>query len=142
MEKTLKSGAKLLITRSDFEICDRLLMAVANELKQVGVDIGLKSLAIGEDSVDKDKAINTIKNAFLQLVGAASIRPILWECMERVTYNGAKVTRATFNDDKAVGDYLTVAGEVMVSNLAPFFPGLSSKLSNLAGQIIKDPSTK
>jgi len=138
MEKILSSGAKLMITRSDLEVCDRLLMAVTGELKQVNMDLGLglgDLLNFSEVSINKDGALNTLKNAVFQIVSSASIRPILWECMERVVYNGQKVTRATFEDDKAIGDYLTVAKEVLVANLLPFFPGASSKLSIL-GKVI------
>lgn len=139
MEKTLPSGARLVITRADFEVCDRLLIAVSEELKGVGIDIGLKSGTL-EDflnmSIDKDGALNTLKNALMQLMSSKIIRPVLWECMERVVYNGQKVDRNTFNDDKAIGDYLTVAKEVLVANLAPFFPGASSKLLGLVKETI------
>ncbi len=135
MEKILASGARLIITRADFEVCDRLLIAITRELKEVNIDIGLKSGTL-EDflnmNIDRDGALNTLKNVVMQLVSSKEIRPILWECMERAVYDGKKIDRNTFQDEKAIGDYLTVAKEVVIANIAPFFPGASSKLSTLA----------
>lgn len=138
MEKILDSGARLVVTRADFEVCDRLLIAVSQELKEVSIDIGLKSGSLEDflsGNVDKDAALNTLKNAVLQLTSSTRIRPVLWECMERCIYVDKKITRNTFNDDKTIGDYLEVAKEVLVQNLLPFFPKASSKFSMLAKAI-------
>lgn len=145
MEKILDSGAKINITLADFEVCDRLLIAVSKELEGVGINLGMKSGSFADFmnmDINKDDAINTLKNALLRLVSSTLIRPILWECMERVTYNGIKVTPKTFENAKERGDYLIVAKEVLASNLLPFLPGLSSKLSTLARGIISGPDTK
>ena len=136
MEKILPSGARLIITRADFEVCDRLLIALTKELKEVNIDIGLKSGSLQdllEMNIDKDGALNTLKNALTQVISSTLIRPVLWECMASVVYRDKKVDRNTFNSDENIGDYLTVAKEVMIANIAPFFPRASSKLSILSG---------
>lgn len=144
MEKTLDSGAKLNITLADFEICDRLLMAVTKEMESVGINLGLKSGNLAEFfslDMDKDAALNTLKNVIMRLASSALIRPILWECMERVTYNGLKVNKKTFEGEKERGDWPIVAKEVLVSNLIPFFPGLSLKFGDALKGITASPNT-
>ena len=141
MEKTLDSGARLVITLADFEVCDRLLIAVTKELEGVGISLGLKSGNLTDFlnmDIDKDAALNTLKNVVMRLSSSTMIRPILWECMQRVTYNSVKVTPKTFEGERERGDWPIVAKEVLVSNLLPFFPGLASKFSTLAKGITGD----
>lgn len=148
MEKILDSGAKLHITLADFEVCDRLLMAVTKELESVGISLGLKSGGLGDFfnmDIDKDGALNTLKNAILRLASSPSIRSLLWECMQRVTYCpigglSDKVTPKTFQGEKERGDWPIVAKEVLIANILPFFPGLNSKLLGKLKGIIKDPN--
>ena len=140
MEKILDSGAKLHITLADFEVCDRLFIAVSKELEGVGLNLGLKSGNLGDFlnmDLDKDAALNTLKSAILRIASSTSIRPILWECMGRVIYNGQKVTPKTFEGEKERGDWLTVASEVLKANLIPFFPSLSSLFSGGLKALIK-----
>ena len=139
MEKILPSGSNIMITLSDFDVCDRLLIAVSKELEGVGINLGLKNGNLSDFmnmDLDKDAALNTLKNVVLKLTSSTLIRPILWECMERVVYTAVKggkgkITQQTFQDETARGDWPIVAKEVLVANLAPFFPGASSKLSTL-----------
>lgn len=145
MEKTLESGAKLVITLSDFEVCDRLLIAVTKELEGVGINLGLKSGGLADFlnmDIDKDAALNTLKNAIMRLGSSTSIRSVLWECMGRVVYNGQKVTTKTFEGEKERGDWPIVAKEVLAANLLPFFPQVSSKFSMLAKEITRSPESK
>lgn len=143
MEKKLPSGASVMITLSDFEVCDRLLIAVSKELEGVGINLGLKNGNLSDFmnmDLDKDAALNTLKNAVLKLTSSTLIRPVLWECMERVVYTSSKgvkgkIIQQTFQDEAARGDWPIVAKEVLVANLLPFFPGVSSKFSTLAKAI-------
>lgn len=143
MEKILPSGASITVTLSDFDVCDRLLIAVSKEMEGVGINLGLKNGSLSDfmnADLDKDAALNTLKNAILKLTSSTLIRPILWECMERVVYTSTKgqkgkISYLTFQDESARGDWPIVAKEVLVANLAPFFPGVSSKFSTLAKAI-------
>lgn len=136
MEKILDSGAKLNITLADFEVCDRLLIAVSKEMEGIGISLGLKDGSLADFfqmDINKDAALNTLKNAIMRLASSTLIRPILWECLQRVTYCPAggsplKITPKTFEGEKERGDYLIIAREVLVTNLRPFFPNLSSQL--------------
>jgi hypothetical protein len=145
MEMILDSGARLQITLSDFDVCDRLLIAVSKELEGVGLNLGLKSGGLGDIlnmDIDKDQALNTLKNAILRLSSSTLVRPILWECMGRVVYNGEKVTPKTFEPIEARGDWPIVAKEVLVNNLLPFFPKASSLFTALGKAVTKDQGTK
>lgn len=146
MEKTLPSGAKLLITLADFEVCDRLLIAVSKELETVAISLGLNSGNISDFigmELDKDAALNTIKTAILRLASSTTIRPVLWECLDRVVYTSpggqkGKATPQTFQGERERGDWPIIAKEVLLANLLPFFPSLSSRLSALVKGITSD----
>lgn len=145
MEKLLDSGAKINITLVDFEVADRLLMVITKEIEGINISLGIKSGNLTDflTDVDKDAALNTIKNALMKILSSSLIRPVLWECMERVTYcpvggSPCKITPKTFEGEKERGDYLIVAKEVLVVNLSPFLAGLSSKLKDGLKQITKN----
>lgn len=150
MEKTLPSGANVLITLSDFDTCDRLLIAVSKELENVGINLGIKNGSLSDFmnmELDKDAALNTLKNAILRITSSTLIRPILWECLERVVYTSAngqkgKVTAQTFQGERERGDWPIVAKETLMANLIPFFPSLSLPLSKLGVEISKSQDTK
>jgi hypothetical protein len=125
--KTLDSGAKVEIQLASFEVCNRLLKAVMREIKDVTLNLGIKGgmQNLAELEVNDD-SLNTIKSLIAQIISSDRIEEALWECMPVVLYNGAKVTKATFEPVEARGDYLPLAKEVLVYNLGPFTKSLSS----------------
>lgn len=140
--KTMDSGATLGIEVASFAVGTKLLKTVARELEAVGINVGLGTGRL-EDffkmNFDKDAVINTIKNITLRLVGSDAVEAVLWECMDKCIYNGVRITRTTFEDEKAKGDYFNVAKEVLVANLSPFFPGLHSKLLTGIKKVTENP---
>ena len=135
MKKTLASGAILDITTT-FSDSHRLFKAVMKEFENVKLEAGARSIKelfamdLGEE------ALNTLKNLLCRAVSSEIIDEALWACFTRVTYNGVKVTKETFEPENTRGDYLIVVKEVMVANLAPFFASRDSLLSGLVGKII------
>ena len=121
----LKSGAVAELSMASFAVSARLFKAMANELKLVDVDIEGVDL-----SKVQDMDLNAIKNAILQLLGSDQIEKYLFDCMARCTYQGQKITTATFDTEEARGDYLPIALEVIKLNVLPFFKNLD--LSSLA----------
>jgi hypothetical protein len=134
MKKSLESGALLDITTT-FADSHRLFKAVMKEFENVKLEAGAQSLKelfamdLGEE------ALNTLKNLICRIVSSEIIDEAMWQCFTRVTYNGTKVTKDTFEAENVRGDYLLVVKEVMVANLAPFFASRDSLLSGLAGKI-------
>ena len=134
MKKTLTSGAILDITRAPFVTSHRLFKTILKELKDVQLRLGLKggqTLGGVFDLELTDEAIDTVKNAFLTLLSSQEIEDCLWECFERVTYENKRLDKKLFEDEKIAGDYLEIAKEVMLFNIAPFqqslvslFPGI------------------
>ena len=102
----------------------KLFKAVMAEL--VGVDVALSS---------QDDFINTFKTAFARVLSSDRIEDALWGCLERATYNGSKINRDTFEDEKIRADFFPVAKEVCEFNLAPFSRNLSSKLLELLSKV-------
>lgn len=146
MKITLRSGATLDVTRSPFVIGHKLFKTVLKELKDVNLKLGLKEgQTIGSlfELELTDEAINTAKNGILTLLSSQEIEDVLWECMARATYNNKKIDRVLFDDEDIAGDYLEVAKEVMVINLAPFRKSLESLFPNFRlKRNIEDPKLK
>ena len=133
----LPSGADVEIQMASFDICNRLLKAVMKEIEGVPVSLGLKGAQIDTGKMT-DEALNTIKSVVARLISSDKIEPVLWECMATVLYNGARVSRETFEPGEARADYLPLAKEVMVHNLGPFFKNLDSMLPFLTKKAIGD----
>lgn len=150
IEKILESGAILNIKTAPFATGTKLVKAVSRELLKVNIDIGLGKGRL-EDffslEIDKDGAINTIKDLILNLISSDEIETIVWECLDRCTYTlegapAGRINRATFENDKAKGDYYLIVKEVLAENLTPFFPNLHSKLLTNIKIITSTPNVK
>lgn len=113
MDKALDSGATVQINMAPFKDGHRLLQAVMREVGAVSV---------------KDGQAEFLKNILSTLIASDAITEILWLCMGRCLYNGQKITKDTFDSEKARGDYLIVAKEVLEINLTPFLQNLGSLL--------------
>lgn len=143
MKTTLKSGAILDITRSPFTIGHRLFKTVLKELKGVNLKLGLKegqTLGSLFELELTDEALDTAKNGILTLLSSQEIEDVLWECMIRVRYNDKKIEPSLFDDEKIAEDYLEIAKEVLLVNLAPFRKSLESLFPGF--RILKSTDTQ
>lgn len=132
--KTLPSGRTLAIGIAPFSAANKLRKVVAAELLLVEVDVGkidAKKLTLDADLLSLDgKLLNTLKNVVCKLMASDAVENAFFECAQRSTIDGAKITRGTgseqgtFDAPEARGDYLPSAWEVIRANLAPFFVGL------------------
>jgi len=136
MIKTLDSGAILDISVCSFAEGTRLMKAVARELKNTQVSLGVKGHIADFFKADiGDEALNTIKNIVTGLIASEEIEAALWPCMERGTYTRDAVThkinRDLFEDEKRRADYVPVLKEVLVNSLTPFFGSLKSLVKDI-----------
>lgn len=132
MKKILSSGSELDMTMAPFQDAHNLFQAVLKELKNVNLDLGLKSNTSFTDFFEKDVTddlLNTLKNFITSLLASKDIQISLQPCLQRCTYNNQKVTMDLFEDEKAREDFIEVLKEVLVFNLFPFFKGASCLLS-------------
>lgn len=116
----LKSGRILMLGTPPFGKAKRLFKAIANELKQVEIELeslDLKTLG-GKD-------INAFKNAIMQLIGSDALEAAFWDCAVHSTLNSEKITERVFDPEDARSDYLPVVWEVIRHGLSPFFKNLS-----------------
>jgi hypothetical protein len=134
MKKTLPSGAVLDMTMCPFQVGDRLLKVVMAEAESVKVALGIKAKTLKDlfDVDFNDEMINTLKNLVARMIASDAVSEVLWQCMERVTYNNQKVTKDTFDKEEARADYLIVFKEVLWFNLYPFFKNLGSLFSAMS----------
>ena len=132
MQKILDSGAVLDLTLCSFAEGNRLMKAVAKELRNTNISIGAKGDLI---NLKGEEAINTIKNFVTGLISSDEIEAALWPCMERGTYmrDGVlrKINKDLFEEEKARTDYLPVLKEALTYNLSPFFLNLGSLLKDM-----------
>lgn len=121
LKKTLPSGAELEVTMSGFKEVTNLHETVMREV--AGLDF------------DRESTINL----YARLAASRAIKEALWPCIERATYNGAKITLDTFEPEAARADFYVVAQEVLVFNLRPFLTSLGSQFAALIQKIIGSP---
>lgn len=128
---TLKSGRVLLLQLSSFAVSARLRKVVAAELKHVSIGEVTKVAAglTPEELLAKgDLPLDTLKSLVCQFLASDAVEDALWECMKVCQYGPQgqteKITPESFEPEDAREDYLPVAWEVMVLNLAPFFKSL------------------
>ncbi len=136
MQKVLESGAVLDLSICSFAEGNRLMKAVAKELKNIQISLGAKGQTVDFFKLELgDEALNTIKNLVTGLIASDEIEAALWPCMERGTYTINDVThhikRDIFEDEKARADYIPILKEALVFNLSPFFKSLRSLVKDL-----------
>lgn len=140
-KKTLASGNVLLLQMATFTVANRLLKAIANELKTVKVGDAL-NLSAGM-SVEKlhqmDLPVDALKDLVCQMLASDGVEAALRECMKGCQYNGEAIGKDTFEPEEARQDYLPTAWEVIRLNLVPFFSGLSLKLSTAKPEATGSP---
>lgn len=132
MQKVLESGALLDLSICSFAEGNRLMKAVAKEIKNTQISLGAKGqmgdflkLQVGDD------ALNTIKNLVTGLLASDEIEAALWPCIERGTYNGIHIKKDIFEDEKVRADYIPILKEALVYNLSPFFKSLKSLVKDI-----------
>ncbi len=116
---SVSSGAKVEIGVAGFQDVMAFKNAALRELGEAG--ISLKGLR-----VDKEQDISSLLSALLRVVSSDAVYGKLWPCLERSTYNGAKITQATFEDEKARQDYYEILVEFLKVNITPFLPKTAS----------------
>ena len=132
MQKVLESGALLDLSICSFAEGNRLMKAVAKEIKNTQISLGAKGqmgdflkLQVGDD------ALNTIKNLVTGLLASDEIEAALWPCIERGTYDGIHIKKDIFEDEKVRADYIPILKEALVYNLSPFFKSLKSLVKDI-----------
>ena len=132
MQKVLDSGSILDLSICSFAEGNRLMKAVAKEIKNTQISLGAKGqmgdflkLQVGDD------ALNTIKNLVTGLLASDEIEAALWPCIERGTYNGIHIKKDIFEDEKVRADYIPILKEALVYNLSPFFKSLKSLVKDI-----------
>ncbi len=123
----LPSGAKVAMTLADFESGLALYEAVTEEGYEIRIDVGMEVLEL-------------YKNVFCRASFSKKIKAALWKCFERVTYNGEKITKDTFEKVEARQDYLKLCMEVGKFNLDPFTKDLYAQYAPLLEKLRAGPA--
>ena len=137
MQKVLDSGATLDLSLCSFAEGNRLMKAVARELKDTPISIGAKGNIKDFFKLDfGDEALNTVKNLLTGLIASDEIEAALWPCIERGTYTTPSGTilhikKDIFEDEKTREDYIPILKEALVYNLSPFFKSLKSLVKDI-----------
>lgn len=126
MEFTSGSGVKVRINPADFEDAMDLQSVILSEASKA--EFSLKGL-------DSEIELSGFIKAAMSVAASKDVREILFKCLVRCTYDGQKITKATFDDVNARKDYYEVVMACLKENLTPFFEGLCSKLSPFLAQV-------
>ena len=123
-EVELKSGSKLSITMADFATAKGLFQAFAEEVGALNVST-------------EDQLLVIAKNMLCSGLSSKKIEASLDKCMEKVAYNGVRLTKgnAVFEDPVSREDYLEVCYEVAMENLLPFTKNLSALFLKISEKI-------
>jgi hypothetical protein len=132
---SVSSGAKVEIGVAAFKDVMAFKSAAMRELSEAGVD--LKGLRL-----DKDADISGLLSALLRVVSSDAVYEKLWPCLARSTYNGQKITEATFEDENARQDFYEVCGHFLKVNITPFLPKAASAwLASAAATFTAPPAS-
>ena len=126
---------KLKITPSSFEIAMNLNDAVLESINKTKIDIG--DFGINDINSDdptqikiNNNMIETLIKLLLTTMSSKKIRECLLECAKRAIYNNEKIDIDFFENDDNRPLYFPIMVEIIKSNLAPFFTGITSALGN------------
>lgn len=142
MDITVSSGAEVKINVADWTSSKRLQKAINLAIKKSGVELSkvdIEQLFSGSKSEMltsvKSGALDSLLDLVLSVDSDDEVEKALFKCLERCTYNGEKITKDTFEDVEARGDYYEIVIHCLKENLAPFFRPLLSKLKKLAPSV-------
>lgn len=135
---TLKSGNSLDVQVASFDDAWRLTQSVSHVLSTSLP--GFKVEGLDPEAMQKDIDLGKILGIICQLVASPTLYDLLWPCFAPCLYNGNKITRATFQDEAARGDFLPCVVEILKANVVPFIKGLD--LSSLTSPGQKPESQK
>lgn len=140
MEFIANSGAKVKINVAPFGAAMKLKSAIQKKYAETGIEIAgdFKELKLSE----LDLSIDKIAQLAMALDSSEEIYRALFDCLIRCTYNGEKITESTFEPVEAREDYYQIVIECLKVNFTPFLKGLASRLSGIAGSLVKNPDTQ
>ena len=116
-EFTLPSGAVLQVNLAPFADSKALYQAVLEEVRGISIND------------DQDIGVNLIKDLFCTGFSSKKIEATLEKCLARCLYKGERITKDSFEDAEARGDYMKVLIEVTKENILPFVKSLSAEFS-------------
>lgn len=122
MEYELPSGAKLDVTPLDFGEAFAVFQQLAKIIGLIEVD--LAGIDLGKDFLAQD--LVKFKRPLAQLLSNHELDKAGRQCLKKCTYNGLKVTDATWNDVEARKDYLFAVFFALKENCGPFLEGAFS----------------
>lgn len=126
-EIKVPSGAKVVINAAPFIDAEDLKDSILQEVSRRGLDLRLNL----EKGKDQDIDFGGLISAALAVVASKEVRKALNKCLIRCTYNGEKITEATFEPVDRRKDYHDIQIACVKENVGPFFDGLVSKLKPL-----------
>lgn len=123
---TAKNEAQVVINLASFANAVKLKDAIEYEVSQTDFKVSF-------DDINKDAELNLGKiiQIAMKVDSSKVVSNALFDCLIKCTYNGSKITVATFEDEKARFDYYEIAISCVKENLLPFAGGLLSKLNGI-----------
>lgn len=119
-ERKLPSGSVLRFSDppAPWAESEALYISVLTELKSVRIN-------------SQDDVPNLMKDLICTGFSSKIIKEALRPCLERVLYNGSKISESTFENVKAREDYMEICYAVIEENIRPFLKSLSVQFAPL-----------
>ncbi len=124
---TLPSGAELDVHVAPFKDAKNLFQVVLKEW--TGASLGTFSVVDGGTAM------------FAAAFSSPEVEKMLWPCLVRSLYNGAKIVPDTFEPDEARQDFIPVCLEVVQDNILPFTKGLFSGSETQSSKTAANPAS-
>lgn len=109
-----ETGAKIAINTCSFEDAFRLKSLIQKSLLDNNIQL---DKALEEDILGIIMALDSSKEVF----------EAMFKCLIKSTYNGIKITKETFEDEKARVDLYEIFFYCLKVNIYPFFKSLLSR---------------
>ncbi len=125
-EFTSASGAKVIINLAPFDDAMELKSAVLRQISAADIKIDPNKIKLADD-ID----IEGVIKAVIAVDCSPEVNAAVMRCLLKCTYDGHKITKATFEDGRAREDYYEIMIACLKVNLIPFFRKVFSLLSTL-----------
>lgn len=121
------TGAKIVINPCSFEDAFRLKSLIQKSLLDNNIKI---EKALDEDILGIIMALDSSKDVF----------EAMFKCLIKSTYNNVKITKETFEDEKAREDLYEIFFYCLKVNIYPFFKSVLSRFGISLEKQMKGPS--
>lgn len=138
-------GHEVIIVPASFQDALDLKRAIANALREHGLNLGAENIKINEkDPLKSDVKLDAILENVLSVATNPEVIRCLFKCAEHAKFGEqrANIDKDFFDDVKNRAYFYPIMLEVIKENVGPFFVNLGSWFGGLQGILGDTPKQK